>query len=197
MKLTIAPSLSILALLLAAGTTAALPPEAEQDEARWRDITLFAQRFDPPPENWLRIDDQRGKLSFSMPCEAHQREMTTGDVEVKVYSCHVGERVYQVMVGIAPHVNEPEWLDGYWLGQERGMVRRFEELGATVTVRPRLRVAYEGGLSGRQSTLDLGTRQMEVRCLAGKHLIITLMLMDSKEKAQGNLYDFFNSLRLD
>ena len=187
---------TVVGLWLATSAFAALSPEAEQDLARWRSITLFAQRFDPPPDGWHRIDDDKGHLAFSMPCEPRVVYKNIEGIPLRTYICHTDTRVYQVLIAYTENVSDPEWLETYWLGQDRGMANRLEENFGPVTLRPRLRIAYEGGLSGRQETFEFGDKQAEVRCLAGKQLAIMLMLMDLKSAPQGDLYDFLNSLRM-
>lgn len=187
---------TVVGLWLATSAFAALSPEAEQDLARWRSITLFAQRFDPPPDGWRHVDDDKGHLSFSMPCEPREIYQNIEGIPLRIYLCHTGSRVYQVMIAYTDKVSDPDWLETYWVGQAQGMTNKFKEAVGPVTLRPRLRIAYEGGLSGRQQTFEFGDKQMEVRCLAGKQIAITLMLMDYKSSPQGDLYDFFNSLRM-
>jgi hypothetical protein len=196
MKPKISALLAVVGLWLTTTALAALSPEAEQDLARWRSITLFAQRFDPPPDGWRHVDDDKGHLSFSMPCEPRVIDQNIEDVPLRIYLCHTDTRVYQVMIAYTGNVMDPDWLEAYWVGQDQGMTNRFKEAAGAVTLRPRLRIAYEGGLSGRQQTFEFGDKQMEVRCLAGKRVAITLMLMYLKSSPQGDLYDFFNSLRM-
>jgi hypothetical protein len=204
MKTFLLASLVSLACAIAAASTPmpkensekpSLELEVQEDVARWKALPLVQPVYQPPPQGWHLIEIEDLRISYSSPCKPERTKVAEHRQAAIHYACAVEGRSYSLYAFPARDLHVSENRDIFFWAHAKGLLRGTSKLGATGSLQPKNRVFYQGAI-GRQSILNLGGAQIEMRMLPGSNAMISMQVTDLPGKQPGDSERYFNSLKI-